>query len=213
MAPALQVTDLTTHIQLSRSVVQAVGNVDISIERGETIGLVGESGSGKSMLGLSILNLLPGGGHIVGGSIKLGDQELVGLSDHELRKLRGDAMAMIFQDSQSSLNPTKSIGDQVAEPVRLHRDVNAREARDRVLEVLELVGLPRPAERLDDYPHQLSGGLRQRVMIAIALACEPAVLLADEPTTALDVTIQAQILTLLDDLKDRLGMPGIVSSG
>ncbi len=206
MAPALEVTDLTTHIQLSRSVVQPVGNVDLLIERGQTIGLVGESGSGKSMLGLSILNLLPNGGHIVGGSIKLGDRELVGLPDRELRKLRGDAMAMIFQDSQSSLNPTKSIGDQVAEPVRLHREVNAREARDRVLEVLELVGLPRPSERLDDYPHQLSGGLRQRVMIAIALACEPSVLLADEPTTALDVTIQAQILTLLDDLKDRLGM-------
>jgi peptide/nickel transport system ATP-binding protein len=206
MAPALQVTDLSTHINLSRSVVQPVGNVDLSIERGQTIGLVGESGSGKSMLGLSILQLLPNGGHIIGGSVKLGERELVGLSDVEMRKLRGDDVAMIFQDSQSSLNPTKSIGAQVAEPVRLHRDVNGREARDRALEVLELVGLPRPKERLEDFPHQLSGGLRQRVMIAIALACEPSVLLADEPTTALDVTIQAQILALLDDLKDRLGM-------
>ena len=206
MSPALEVTDLTTHIQLSRSVVHAVGNVDVSIDAGQTVGLVGESGSGKSMLGLSVLGLLPSGGHVVGGSIKLGDQELVGLSDTEMRKLRGDAVAMIFQDSQSSLNPTKPIGDQVAEPVILHRHASKAEARERVLEVLELVGLPRPKERLDDYPHQLSGGLRQRVMIAIALACEPRVLLADEPTTALDVTIQAQILALLDDLKDRLGM-------
>jgi peptide/nickel transport system ATP-binding protein len=206
MAPALQVTDLSTHITLTRSVVQAVGNVDLSIERGQTIGLVGESGSGKSMLGLSILQLLPNGGHIIGGSVKLGDRELVGLSDVEMRRLRGDDVAMIFQDSQSSLNPTKSIGEQVAEPVRLHRDASKREARERALEVLELVGLPRPKERLEDFPHQLSGGLRQRVMIAIALACEPSVLLADEPTTALDVTIQAQILALLDDLKDRLGM-------
>jgi peptide/nickel transport system ATP-binding protein len=203
---ALEVTDLTTHIQLSRSVVQAVGNVDLKIRRGETLGLVGESGCGKSMLGLSVLGLLPPGGKIEGGSIKLEGRELVGLSEDELRRIRGNEVAMIFQDSLSSLNPTKSVGDQVAEPVRLHRKVSRKEADDRALEVLELVGLPRPKERLEDYPHQLSGGLRQRVMIAIALACEPRVLLADEPTTALDVTIQAQILALLDDLKDRLGM-------
>jgi peptide/nickel transport system ATP-binding protein len=206
MAPALQVNDLSTHIQLSRSVVQAVGNVSVTIERGETVGLVGESGSGKSMLGLSVLGLLPNGGHIVNGSIEADGRELVGLAERELRKVRGNDVAMIFQDSQSSLNPTKSIGEQVAEPVRLHRGVSKREARDRAFEVLSLVGLPRPKERLDDLPHQLSGGLRQRVMIAIALSCEPKVLLADEPTTALDVTIQAQILELLDDLRDRLGM-------
>jgi oligopeptide/dipeptide ABC transporter ATP-binding protein len=158
------------------------------------------------MLGLSILGLLPNGGHIVEGSIKLGDRELVGLPKAELRRVRGNEVAMIFQDSQSSLNPTKTIGEQVAEPVRLHRGASKREALDRALEVLELVGLPQPRERLGDYPHQLSGGLRQRVMIAIALACEPKVLLADEPTTALDVTIQAQILRVLDDLRDRLGM-------
>ncbi len=203
---ALEVENLTTEIKLSRSTVQAVGNVDLRIDQGETLGLVGESGSGKSMLGLSILGLLPNGGHITGGSIKLGDQELVGLSDRELRRLRGNEVAMIFQDSLSSLNPTKTIGEQVAEPVRLHRGANRKEATDRALEVLELVGLPRPRERLGDYPHQLSGGLRQRVMIAIALACEPKVLLADEPTTALDVTIQAQILRVLDDLEQRLGM-------
>ena len=205
-SPALKVEDLTTEIRLSRSTVHAVGNVGIEIGQGETLGLVGESGSGKSMLGLSVLGLLPNGGHVTGGSIKLFDKELVGLSERELRAIRGNDIAMIFQDSLSSLNPTKSIGEQVAEPVRLHRGLNHREALDRALEVLELVGLPRPKERLADYPHQLSGGLRQRVMIAIALSCEPKVLLADEPTTALDVTIQAQILKVLDDLEQRLGM-------
>jgi oligopeptide/dipeptide ABC transporter ATP-binding protein len=205
-APALKVDDLTTEIKLSRATVHAVGNVGLEIAQGETLGLVGESGSGKSMLGLSILGLLPNGGHITGGSIKLFDRELVGLNERDLRRIRGNEIAMIFQDSLSSLNPTKAIGEQVAEPVRLHRGANRREALDRALEVLELVGLPRPKERLGDYPHQLSGGLRQRVMIAIALACEPKVLLADEPTTALDVTIQAQILKVLDDLEQRLGM-------
>ncbi|MGH2860176.1 MAG: dipeptide ABC transporter ATP-binding protein [Solirubrobacteraceae bacterium] len=205
-SPALKVEDLTTEIQLSRATVHAVGNVGMEIAQGETLGLVGESGSGKSMLGLSVLGLLPNGGHVTGGSIKLNDQELVGLRERDLRRIRGNEIAMIFQDSLSSLNPTKSIGEQVAEPVRLHRGASRREAFDRALEVLELVGLPRPKERLGDFPHQLSGGLRQRVMIAIALACEPKVLLADEPTTALDVTIQAQILKVLDDLEQRLGM-------
>jgi oligopeptide/dipeptide ABC transporter ATP-binding protein len=204
--PALEVDNLSTHIELSRATVQAVGNVSLSLDTHEMVGLVGESGCGKSMLGLSILGLLPNGGHIVEGSIKLGDRELVGLPKPELRRVRGNEVAMIFQDSQSSLNPTKTIGEQVAEPVRLHRGASKREALDRALEVLELVGLPQPRERLGDYPHQLSGGLRQRVMIAIALSCEPKVLLADEPTTALDVTIQAQILQVLDDLRDRLGM-------
>ena len=206
MSALLEVSDLTTHIDLSQSVVQAVGNVDLKLAKGETLGLVGESGCGKSMLALSILGLLPPGGHVVGGSIKLEDRELVGLAEAELRRIRGNEIAMIFQDSQSSLNPTKTIGEQVAEPWRLHRGASRKEARERALGVLDLVGLPQPTERLSRYPHELSGGLRQRVMIAIALACEPKVLLADEPTTALDVTIQAQILGLLDDLRDRLGM-------
>jgi oligopeptide/dipeptide ABC transporter ATP-binding protein len=205
-SPALKVDDLTTEIKLSRATVHAVGNVSLEIGQGETLGLVGESGCGKSMLGMSVLGLLPNGGHVTGGSIKLYDRELVGLPEQELRAIRGNDIAMIFQDSLSSLNPTKSIGEQVAEPVRLHRGANRKEALDRALEVLELVGLPRPKERLADFPHQLSGGLRQRVMIAIALSCEPKVLLADEPTTALDVTIQAQILRVLDDLEQRLGM-------
>src|SRR6266571_3158808 len=206
MAPVLEITDLSTHIQLTKSVVQAVGNIDLRIEAGETLGLVGESGCGKSMTGLSIMGLLPPGGSIVGGSIMLNGRELVGLPDGDLRRIRGNDVAMIFQDPLTSLDPTKTIGYQVAEPVRLHRGASTREAMDRAAEVLSLVGLPRPRERLGDYPHQLSGGLRQRVMIAMALACEPKLLIADEPTTALDVTIQAQILKLLDDLKTRLGM-------
>ena len=206
MPPVLQISDLSTHIQLTKSVVHAVGNVDLSIEPGESLGLVGESGCGKSMTGLSIMGLLPPGGTIVSGSIKLDGRELVGLSDAELRTIRGNDIAMIFQDPLTSLDPTKTIGYQVAEPVRLHKGASKAAAMARATEVLGLVGLPRPAERLGDYPHQLSGGLRQRVMIAMALTCEPKLLIADEPTTALDVTIQAQILTLLHDLKDRLGM-------
>ena len=206
MAPVLDIENLSTHIKLTSSVVQAVGNVDIQIEAGETLGIVGESGSGKSMTGLSIMGLLPPGGSIVGGSIKLEGRELVGLKQEELRQVRGNEVSMIFQDPLTSLDPTKTIGYQVAEPVRLHRGASKAEALGRAVEVLSLVGLPRPKERLDDYPHQLSGGLRQRVMIAMALANEPKLLIADEPTTALDVTIQAQILALLRDLKDRLGM-------
>jgi oligopeptide/dipeptide ABC transporter ATP-binding protein len=206
MAPVLEITNLSTHIKLTSSVVQAVGNVDMHVEVGETLGIVGESGCGKSMTGLSIMGLLPPGGSIVEGSIKLNGRDLVGLPDHELRAIRGNEVAMVFQDPLTSLDPTKTIGYQVAEPVRLHRGASKAEALDRAAEVLGLVGLPRPKERLSDFPHQLSGGLRQRVMIAMALACEPKLLIADEPTTALDVTIQAQILNLLRDLKDRLGM-------
>jgi peptide/nickel transport system ATP-binding protein len=206
MTPVLEIKDLSTHIKLTKSTVQAVGNVDLIIEPGETLGLVGESGCGKSMTGLSIMGLLPPGGSIVSGTIKLDGQELVGLPESDLRRIRGNDIAMIFQDPLTSLDPTKTIGYQVGEPVRLHRGASKKEALDRAAEVLGLVGLPRPKERLSDYPHQLSGGLRQRVMIAMALSCEPKLLVADEPTTALDVTIQAQILGLLDELKSRLGM-------
>jgi len=206
VAPVLEIKDLSTHIKQSTTTIQAVGNVDLYLDPGETLGLVGESGCGKSMTGLSIMGLLPPGGQVVGGSIKLEDRELVGLPDRELRKVRGNEIAMVFQDPLTSLDPTKTIGSQVAEPVLLHRGASKKEALDRAIEVLALVGLPRPQERLADYPHQLSGGLRQRVMIAMALSCEPKVLIADEPTTALDVTIQAQILDLLDELKSRLHM-------
>ena len=206
MAPVLDIQNLSTHIKLTSSIVQAVGNVDLQIDAGETLGVVGESGCGKSMTGLSIMGLLPPGGSIVNGSIKLDGRELVGIKPDELRQVRGNEIAMIFQDPLTSLDPTKTIGYQVGEPVRLHRGASRSEALDRAVEVLALVGLPRPKERLKDYPHQLSGGLRQRVMIAMALACEPKLLIADEPTTALDVTIQAQILALLKELKERLGM-------
>ncbi len=210
MAPVLDIKNLSTHIKLTNSVVQAVGNIDLHVDAGETLGVVGESGCGKSMTGLSIMGLLPPGGSIVEGSIKLSDRELVGLKAEDMRQIRGNEIAMIFQDPLTSLDPTKTIGYQVSEPVRLHRGASKAEALDRSVEVLSLVGLPRPKERLEDYPHQLSGGLRQRVMIAMALACEPKLLIADEPTTALDVTIQAQILTLLRDLKERLGMAMIL---
>ncbi|MEU5987989.1 ABC transporter ATP-binding protein [Spirillospora sp. NPDC047418] len=202
----LAIEGLSTGIRLRKSDAGVVDGVDLRLRRGETLGLVGESGCGKSMTGLSVMGLLPPGGRVTAGSIKLAGQELVGLPEKHYQRIRGNEIAMIFQDPMTSLNPTKTIGDQVAEPVRLHRGASPKQARDRALEMLALVGIARPAERLGQYPHELSGGLRQRVMIAMALSCEPKVLIADEPTTALDVTVQAQVLRLLHDLKDRLGM-------
>jgi peptide/nickel transport system ATP-binding protein len=202
----LDITGLKTHIQLSSSLVRAVDGINLHLEPGETLGLVGESGCGKSMTGLSIMGLLPPGGSIVDGSIMFGDTDLTELSQEQLRKIRGNDIAMVFQDSATALNPTKTIGYQVAEPAWLHRGMSRKEGLDRAAEVLDLVGIPQPRERLEDYPHQLSGGLRQRVLIAMALVCEPKVLIADEPTTALDVTIQDQILSLLDRLKEEIGM-------
>ncbi|NUT36551.1 MAG: ABC transporter ATP-binding protein, partial [Hamadaea sp.] len=200
----LAVEGLSISIRLRKSAVDVVNGVDL--RPGETLGLVGESGSGKSMTGLSIMGLLPPGGHVVAGSIKLDGRELVGLPERQYQKVRGNEIAMVFQDPMTSLNPTKTIGEQVAEPIRLHLGASPKQARERAVDMLGLVGIARPAERMDDYPHQLSGGLRQRVMIAMALSCEPKVLIADEPTTALDETVQAQVLRLLHDLKDRLGM-------
>jgi peptide/nickel transport system ATP-binding protein len=206
----LELTDLRTEIQLKNGVVHAVDGVTLHVDEGETLGVVGESGCGKTMTALSIMSLLPGGGRIAGGSIKLAGREITGLSPDELRKVRGDEIGMIFQDPLSSLNPTLTVGSQIAEAVRLHRDVTKAEAMDRAVEVLDLVGLPRSRERVTEYPHQFSGGMRQRVMIAMALACEPKLLIADEPTTALDVTIQKQILELIDNLRQRLGMAVIM---
>jgi peptide/nickel transport system ATP-binding protein len=206
MSNVLEIEDLKTHIRLSRSTVRAVDGISLHIAPGETLGLVGESGSGKSMTGMSIMKLLPPGGHIVEGTIKLNGRDVVPLSEKEMRRVRGEVAAVIFQDPMTSLNPTMTIGNQISEVLRIHRDVNDAEARARTIEVLGLVGMPRPAERINDYPHMLSGGLRQRCMIAMALVCDPSLLIADEPTTALDVTIQSQILDLLDGLRQELHM-------
>jgi peptide/nickel transport system ATP-binding protein len=206
----LEITDLRTEIQLKHGVVHAVDGVTLHVDAGETLGVVGESGCGKTMTALTIMGLLPNGGRIATGSIKLAGREITTLRPEELRQVRGDDIAMIFQDPLSSLNPTHTVGKQISEAVLLHRDVSKKEAYERAVEVLDLVGMPRARERVDEYPHQFSGGMRQRVMIAMALACEPKLLIADEPTTALDVTIQKQILELIDNLRQRLGMAVIM---
>ena len=206
----LQVHDLRTEIRMRSGAVKAVDGVSFHIARGETVGLVGESGCGKTMTGNSIMRLLPPGGHITAGRILFDGSDLVRLDIDELRHVRGGDIGMIFQDPMTSLNPTKTIGHQISEAVRLHRSVSKDDAMARAVEVLDLVGVPQPSERIAAYPHQLSGGLRQRTMIAMAIACEPKLLIADEPTTALDVTIQAQILALLDSLKRELDMAMIL---
>jgi peptide/nickel transport system ATP-binding protein len=210
VAPLLEITDLRTEIKLREGVVHAVDGVSIDVAQGETLGIVGESGCGKTMTALSIINLLPTGGSIAAGSVKLNGTEISALSEENMRNIRGNEIGMIFQDPLTSLNPTMTVGRQISEVVRLHRDVTKEQAMDRAAEVLDLVGIPRVRERIKDYPHQFSGGMRQRVMIAMALACEPKLLIADEPTTALDVTIQKQILELIDDLRLRLGMAVIL---
>jgi peptide/nickel transport system ATP-binding protein len=197
----LEVENLRTEFHLRSGSVRAVDGVSFTVQAGECVGLVGESGCGKSTTGLSIMKLLPNVGHVVGGSIKLLGRDLGPLKEREMQHVRGNDVAMIFQDPMTSLNPTWTIGRQIAEAYQLHNDSTQRDAMLRAREVLELVRLPRPAERLNAYPYQLSGGLRQRVMIAMALVNSPRVLIADEPTTALDVTIQAQILDLIDNLR------------
>jgi peptide/nickel transport system ATP-binding protein len=206
VSAVLEVESLTTEFHLKHSSVVAVDDISFHVDEGECVGVVGESGCGKTTTGLSIMQLLPNVGHITGGAVRLLGRDLVPLSEKEMCQVRGNEIGMIFQDPLTSLNPTMTIGRQIAESVRLHRGATKAQARERALEVLSLVEMPRPKERLDSYPHQLSGGLRQRVMIAIALACEPKLLIADEPTTALDVTIQAQILDLIDSLRRELKM-------
>ncbi len=202
----LEVRNLTTRIRLRKGEVRAVDGVSLSLEPGSTLGIVGESGSGKTMLGMSILGLLPHGGYIKEGEILFDGVNLATLSPKEQREFRGGKIGIVFQDPMTSLNPCMTVGDQIIDEVRLHLGYSKDKAIERAIEVLALVGMPNPKERLEYYPHQLSGGLRQRVMIAIALACDPKLVILDEPTTALDVTIQAQILELLDDLKAKLGM-------
>ncbi|GAB2885406.1 ABC transporter ATP-binding protein [Paralcaligenes ginsengisoli] len=205
--PSLELRDLRTEFRIGGTWHAAVRGVSLSVAKNETLAIVGESGSGKSVTALSILRLMPSSGaRHGGGQVLLEGKDLTGLSESRMAAVRGNDIAMIFQEPMTSLNPTMTIGDQIAEAVRQHRKLGWKEARKIALEVLEEVKIPAAAQRFKDYPHQFSGGMRQRVMIAMALACRPKVLLADEPTTALDVTIQAQILTLLDDLRQAYGM-------
>jgi oligopeptide/dipeptide ABC transporter ATP-binding protein len=201
MPHLLEVNDLRTHFQTRAGLVRAVDGVSFYLDRGELLGLVGESGCGKSMTALSVMRLVASPGKIVGGQVLFEGTDLLRLSDTDMRKMRGDDIAMIFQDPMTSLNPVYTVGEQIAEALRLHRKMSRKEARQATIEAMREVAIPDPARRINDYPHQLSGGMRQRVMIAMALACNPKLLIADEPTTALDVTIQAQILELLDDLR------------
>ena len=203
----LEVRDLRTYFHTADGVARAVDGVSFHVERGEVLGIVGESGCGKSVTSLSIMGLVSEPGRIEeGSSITYDGRELTTLSEKEMRAVRGNDIAMIFQEPMTSLNPVFPVGGQIGEALRLHRGMSKKEARERTIELLRLVGIPVPERRVDEYPHQLSGGMRQRIMIAMALANEPDVLIADEPTTALDVTIQAQILELLDELRERLGM-------
>ena len=207
MNPLLRVRDLRTTFTTGDSVARAVDGVSFDLFPGETLGVVGESGCGKTVMALSILRLIEEPGEIVAGSvIEYEGANLLELSPRELRRIRGDEIAMIFQEPTTSLNPVLTVGTQIAETLRAHKEISREEARRRSVELLDLVGIPDPGKRVDQYPHQLSGGMQQRVMIAMALSCEPKVLIADEPTTALDVTIQAQILELLAALQRQLGM-------
>lgn len=201
MSHLLEIKNLQTHFPTKEGIVKAVNDVSFHIDEGELLGLVGESGCGKSITALSIMRLISAPGKIVGGSIKFNDIELVNASEKKMRELRGNDIAMIFQDPMTSLNPVYTVGEQIAEAIRLHRKLSKKEAWDAAIAAMEEVAIPSPSTRVNDYPHQLSGGMRQRVMIAMALACEPELLIADEPTTALDVTIQAQILELLNELR------------
>ena len=205
-SPLLDIRDLHTDIEIRSGVVHALSGVDLHVNPGETLGIVGESGSGKTMTALSLMGLLPQGGSVSSGQIILDGQDLTKLALKEKRKLRGTKVGMIFQDPLTSLNPTMKIGLQVCEPLRVHEKLSKKEALERAVEILKRVGMPRPEVVINNYPHQLSGGMRQRVMIAMALICKPRILIADEPTTALDVTTQMQILDLIDELRDEYQM-------
>jgi len=208
--PLIEIKNLRTHFFTDEGVVKAVEDVSLTIPKGKTLGLVGESGCGKSVTALSTIGLIGTPGRIVDGSIQLyeesGPVELTKLAEREMRKLRGNIISMIFQEPMTSLNPVFTVGAQIIEAIRLHQTVSRAESRNRAIEMLRKVKVPAPEQRLHDYPHQFSGGMRQRVMIAMALACNPRLLIADEPTTALDVTIQAQILDLLRELQEDTGM-------
>jgi len=205
--PLLRIQDLHTHFTSDGEIVRAVDGVSFDIAAGETVAVVGESGSGKSVTSLSIMRLLdPAAGKIAGGRILFGGEDLVTKSEQEMRRVRGNDISMIFQEPMSSLNPVYTVGEQIGEAIRIHQKLNSAQALRRATEMLELVGIPEPGKRVHTFPHQMSGGMRQRVMIAMALSCNPKLLIADEPTTALDVTIQAQILELMRKLQRELGM-------
>jgi peptide/nickel transport system ATP-binding protein len=212
MPPFLEIKNLMTVFDTARGRIKAVDGVSLSLNSGETLGIVGESGCGKTMLALSIMRLIPANGRIINGEIFFLGQDLLKKSDEEMRAMRGSEIAMIFQEPMTSLNPVFRVGEQIAEAIRLHRKLPAKEARALAVEQLREVGIPDPEKRAQDYPHQLSGGMRQRVMIAMAMSCHPKLLLADEPTTALDVTIQAQILDLISDLKKKNQMTVVLIS-
>ncbi len=202
----LEVKNLRTSFFTDAGEVKAVNDVSFFLDRGKVLGIIGESGSGKSVTAYSIMQILAGTGKIIGGSIKFDGKELVGIEEKEMKNVRGNKISIIFQDPMTSLNPTYTIGKQLMEPIILHTNRTKREAYDRAIEMLKLVNINEPEKRMKQYPFELSGGMRQRVMIAMALACEPDILIADEPTTALDVTIQAQILELMKELQKELGM-------
>ena len=205
--PLLEIKGLKTHFKTDDGWLHAVDGVDLTVERGETVGVVGESGCGKSVTAMTVLKLVPmPPGRIVAGQVLWQGRDLVPLPPEEMRKIRAKEIAIVFQEPMTSLNPVYTVGEQIAETLRLHEGLGRKGAMDRAVEMLKLVHIPTPKRRVNDYPHQFSGGMRQRVMIAMALSCNPKLLIADEPTTALDVTIQAQILELLNELKGRLGM-------
>ncbi len=201
MSHLLEVNNLETQFPTRAGLVKAVNDVSFYVDEGELLGLVGESGCGKSITALSVMRLISKPGKIAGGSVKFKGEELTTVGEERMREIRGNDIAMIFQDPMTSLNPVFTVGEQIAEALRLHRKLNKKDAWDAAIEAMKEVSIPDPSRRVKDYPHQLSGGMRQRVMIAMALACNPELLIADEPTTALDVTIQAQILELLDELR------------
>jgi len=202
----LEIQNLKTYFDVRGGILKAVDDVSLTIKSGETLGLVGESGCGKSVTGASIMRLVPiPPGRIAGGEILFEGNDILKLSEPEMRKVRGNKISMIFQEPMTSLNPVFTVGDQVAEVIRLHQKLSQRETRERVIETFRLVRIPAPESRIKEYPHQMSGGMRQRVMIAMALACHPKLMIADEPSTALDVTIQAQILDLMNKLKEETG--------
>ena len=203
----LEIRELKTYFFTEEGVARAVDGMDLTIHKGQTLGVIGESGCGKSVTALSILQLIPQPpGRIVSGEILFGGQDLLKKPLSEIRKIRGNDISMIFQEPMTSLNPVYTIGNQIMEPIRLHQGLGKGDAREKAIEMLHLVGISSPEKRVDEYPHQLSGGMRQRAMIAMALSCHPQLLIADEPTTALDVTIQAQILRLIKTIKDEIGM-------